>query len=234
MEDITNFDMSRTELLIGKEGVEKLKSKSVTLVGVGGVGGYVAELLVRAGVGKVKLVDFDKVSASNINRQVVAFVDTIGRSKVEVLKEILLRINPDLQIEIIDEKLMPENVENIISPCDMCIDAIDSVADKVALIIYCKKHNIDIISAMGAGNRTSIPRFILTDIYKTHDDGLAKVIRKKLREAGVESLSVVTCEEKALSTGQRIVGSISYYPAMCGITLAAVVINKFLGGNATF
>lgn len=234
MEDNTFFDTSRTGLLIGKEGIEKLKSKSIILVGVGGVGGYVAELLVRAGVGRIKLVDFDKVSASNINRQVVAFVDTIGRSKVEVLKEILLRINPDLQIEIIDEKLTAENVENIISPCDMCIDAIDSVVDKVALIIHCKKHNIDIISAMGAGNRTSIPRFILTDIYKTHDDGLAKVIRKKLREAGVESLSVVTCEEKALSTGERTVGSISYYPAMCGITLAAVVINKFLSELVTF
>ncbi len=228
MEDKTIFDTSRTELLIGKEGIEKLKNKSVILVGVGGVGGYVATMLVRAGVGKIKLVDFDKVSSSNINRQVVANVDTIGKSKVEVLKEMLLKINPDLQCEIEDVKLTADNVEKIITPCHMCIDAIDSVADKVALIIYCKKHNIDIISAMGAGNRTSIPRFVLTDVYKTHDDGLAKVIRKKLREAGVESLSVVTCEEKALSTGERNVGSISYYPGMCGITLAAVVINKFL------
>ncbi len=228
------MDLSREELLIGHDGVETLKSKSVTIVGVGGVGGYVAELLVRAGIGRIKLVDFDNVSPSNINRQVVAFVDTIGKSKVEVLKEILLKINRNLICEIVDERLTAENVEKIITPCHMCIDAIDSVADKVALITFCKTHNINIISAMGAGNRTSIPRFILTDIFKTHDDGLAKVIRKKLREAGVESLSVVTCEEKAILTGERTVGSISYYPAMCGITLAAVVINKFLGGLATF
>ena len=225
------MDLSREELLIGKEGVEKLKSKSVILVGVGGVGGYVAELLVRAGIGMIKLVDFDKVSSSNINRQVVANSKTIGRSKVEVLKEILLKINPNLQCEIVDEKLTSDNVEKIITPCDICIDAIDSVTDKVALIIYCKNHNINIISAMGAGNRTGIPHFILTDIYKTHDDGLAKILRKKLRESGIATLEVVTCEEKAISTGQRTIGSISYYPAMCGITLAAVVINKFLKEN---
>lgn len=222
------MDLSREELLIGKEGVEKLKNKSVTLVGVGGVGGYVATMLVRAGIGKIKLVDFDKVSSSNINRQVVANIDTIGRSKVKVLREMLLKINPQLQCEIVDEKLTADNVEKIITSCHMCVDAIDSVADKIALIIYCKKHNINIISAMGAGNRTSIPRFILTDIFKTHDDGLAKVIRKKLRENGIASLDVVMAEEKALSTGERTIGSISYYPAMCGITLSAVVINKFL------
>lgn len=227
------MDLSREELLIGQEGIAMLKSKSVILVGVGGVGGYVATMLTRAGVGKIKLVDFDRVSPSNINRQVVANVDTIGRSKVEVLREMLLKINPELQCEIVDEKLTAENVERIITPCHMCIDAIDSVADKVALIIYCKKHNIDIISAMGAGNRTSIPRFVLTDIFKTHDDGLAKVLRKKLRESGIATLDVVTCEEKALSTGERTIGSISYYPAMCGITLAAVVINKFLSGLTT-
>lgn len=228
------MDTSRTELLIGKEGIEKLKNKSVILVGVGGVGGYVATMLVRAGVGKIKLVDFDKVSPSNINRQVVANVNTIGRSKVEVLKEKLLEINPNLHCEVVDERLTEQNVDRIITPCDMCIDAIDSVSDKVSLIIYCKKHNIDIISAMGAGNRVSIPRFYLTDIYKTHDDGLAKVLRKKLRESGIATLDVVTCEEKALQVEGRTIGSISYYPAMCGITLAAVVINKFLGGLSTF
>lgn len=225
---IGTMDLSRTELLIGQEGVEKLKSKSVILIGVGGVGGYVATMLVRAGIGKIKLVDFDKVSQSNINRQVVANVNTIGRSKVEVLKEMLLEINPNLNCQIVDQRLTEQNVSEIVTPCDMCIDAIDSVSDKLSLIIYCKAHNINIISAMGAGNRVSVPRFYLTDIYKTHDDGLAKAIRKKLRENGIESLDVVTCEEKALQVEGRTIGSISYYPAMCGITLAAVVINKFL------
>lgn len=223
MEEFT----SRTEKLIGKSGIEKLAQKSVTLVGTGGVGGYVAMLLTRAGIGQITLVDFDKVSPSNINRQVIANVDTIGKSKVEVLRDMLLKINPDLKCQIYDQRLTEQNVGDIIKPCDVCIDCIDSVKDKTALIVYCKRHNIDIISAMGAGNRTGIPRFYLTDIYKTHDDGLAKALRKNLRQAEIDSLDVVTCEEK----GQKIdgtVGSISYYPAMCGITIAAVLINKWL------
>ncbi len=222
------LDTSRTELLIGVDGVEKLKNKSIILVGVGGVGGYVATMLVRAGIGKIKLVDFDKVSSSNVNRQVVATTKTVGRSKVEVLKEMLLEINPKLDCLIVDERLTEDNVSKIITPCDMCIDAIDSVNDKVSLIIYCKKHNISIISAMGAGNRYSVPKFYLTDIYKTHDDGLAKVIRKRLRQEGIDSLDVVTSEDKALQVGERTIGSISYYPAMCGITISAIVINKIL------
>lgn len=228
--EIKEFDTSRTELLIGSDGVELLKNKKVILVGVGGVGGYVATMLVRAGIGHIKLVDFDKVSSSNINRQVVANVNTIGRSKVEVLKDMLLEINPQLDCEIINERLSQDNVSDIITPCDMCIDAIDSVNDKVSLIIYCKKHDVNIISAMGAGNRYCIPKFYVTDIYKTHDDGLAKVIRKKLRQENIENLDVVTSEDKALQIGERTIGSISYYPAMCGITISAVVINKFLEG----
>ncbi len=226
-EKITELDCSRTELLIGEAGVESLKNKSVTVVGVGGVGGYTAYMLARAGVGKLKLVDFDTVSPSNLNRQIVANVDTIGKSKVEVLKEMLLKINPALDCEIVKERLTGENVHEIISQCDMCVDAIDSVKDKVDLIVHCKRGNIKIISAMGAGNRYGVPRFYLTDIYKTHDDGLAKAVRKKLREAGISKLSVVTSEEKGQASGGTV-GSISYYPAMCGITIAAIVINKFL------
>ena len=227
-EKITKLDSSRTQLLIGEEGVRNLEKRSVTVVGVGGVGGYVAYMLARAGVGKLKLVDFDCVSPSNLNRQIVANVNTIGRSKVEVLKEMLLEINPALECEIVNQRLERENVSQIITECDMCVDAIDSVKDKVDLIVHCKSNNIPIISAMGAGNRFGVPRFYLTDIYKTHDDGLAKAVRKKLREAGVAKLSVVTSEEKGSPVGGGTVGSISYYPAMCGTTIAAIVINKFL------
>lgn len=222
---------SRTEILIGEEGVRTLQNKKVTLVGVGGVGGYTAVMLVRAGLGNLTIIDFDKVDKSNINRQVVANSNTIGRSKVDVLAEMLLEINPDLQLNVFNQRVNEGNIPQLIEKCDMCIDAIDSVRDKVALIVHCKRNNIPIISAMGAGNRVDIPRFYLTDIYKTHDDGLAKVIRKRLREEGVESLEVVTAETKPLDAKSDKVGSISYYPAMCGITIAAVVINKFIGGK---
>ncbi len=221
------MDTGRTSLLIGEEGVNNLKDRYVTIVGTGGVGGYVSHMLVRAGVGRINLVDFDRVSSSNINRQVVANVNTIGRLKVEVLKTQLLEINPELEINIFPLRLTEESL-NIIPSCDMVVDAIDSVKDKVALIKYCKGNDIPIISAMGAGNRYDIPKFYLTDIYKTHDDGLAKAIRKKLREAGVKSLEVVTCDSKPVTNQTGVVGSISYYPAMCGITIAAVIINKFL------
>lgn len=221
----------RTELLIGREGVDNLSKRHVTIVGVGGVGGYVATMLARAGVGKLTIIDFDVVSESNINRQVVANVDTVGQKKVLVLEKMLKKINPKLEIIAVDERLEEANATALVQPCDICVDAIDSVKDKVALIKHCKTNNIDIISAMGAGNRYDVPRFYLTDIFKTHDDGLAKAVRKRLREEGIKSLDVVTSETKATPCGDTI-GSISYYPAMCGITLSAVIINKFLNKKA--
>lgn len=223
------MDTSRTELLLNIEGVNTLSSKKVTIVGVGGVGGYAAMMLARAGLGEITIVDFDRVSTSNINRQVVANVNTVGLLKVDVLGKMMKEINPDLKLKVVAEKLTEENVAEIISYCDMCIDAIDSVKDKIALIVHCKKNNIPIISAMGAGNRYDVPKFYLTDIYKTHDDGLAKVVRKKLRSEGIEGLDVVTTDSKPLQNKSGVVGSISYYPAMCGITISAVVINKLLG-----
>lgn len=222
------MDTSRNEILIGKLGQEKIKSKNIAVVGVGGVGGYVATILARSGVEKMTLIDFDKVTSSNINRQVVALLGTIGKSKVEVLKNQLLEINDNMLIQAIDTKLNAENVASLIDESfDYVIDAIDSVSDKVSLICHCKKKNIKIISAMGAGNRMGVPRFYLTDIYKTHDDGLAKVMRKRLRAEGIDSLEVVTSEDKAVSVGTTV-GSISYVPAMCGITIGAIVINKIL------
>lgn len=221
------MDKSRTELLIGKENIEKIAKKHITIVGVGGVGGYVAIMLVRAGIEHLKLIDFDNVSSSNLNRQVVAEVGTIGKAKVDVLKDMLLKINENADIEIINDKICEENVSNYIGKTDIVVDAIDSVKDKIALIIYCKKNNINIISAMGAGNRYDIPNFYLTDIYKTHDDGLAKIIRKKLRGNGIKKLDVVTTDSKPIKCGS-VIGSISYYPAVCGCTISAVVINKII------
>lgn len=221
------MDKSRTQALIGKNNVEKIAFKRVTIVGVGGVGGYVATLLARAGVEKMRIIDFDTVSPSNFNRQVVAVKGNEGRLKVEALKDILLSINEDIEVDSVPQKLDKDNVSSLLKNSDIVIDAIDIVKDKVALIIYCKKHNINILSAMGAGNRYDQPNFYLTDIYKTHDDGLAKVIRKALREEGVKNLDVVTCDSKPEKV-EGVIGSISYYPAVCGAVIASAVVNKII------
>lgn len=221
------MDKSRTQALIGKNNVEKIAFKRVTIVGVGGVGGYVATLLARAGVEKMRIIDFDTVSPSNFNRQVVAVKGNEGRLKVEALKDILLSINEDIEVDSVPQKLDKDNVSSLLENSDIVVDAIDIVKDKVALIIYCKKHSINIISAMGAGNRYDQPNFYLTDIYKTHDDGLAKVIRKALREEGIKNLDVVTCDSKPEKV-EGVIGSISYYPAVCGAVIASAVVNKII------
>ena len=224
------MDNSRTEALIGKDAIKKLASKHVTIVGTGGVGGYTTIMLARAGVEKFKLIDFDDVSPSNVNRQIVAFQSTIGRKKVYVLKEMLLGINPNMVVEVCPTRLTNENLESLIGETDVIIDAIDSVKDKIALIVYSKKNNINIISAMGAGNRYDMPSFKLVDIFSTSDDGLAKVVRKGLREAGIKDLDVVISSSKANKV-EGVIGSISYYPAMSGCFLASVVVNKIINGE---
>ena len=221
------MDKSRTEALIGKENLDKLAKKMITVVGVGGVGGACATMLARAGVEKIRIVDFDLVTSSNVNRQVIAFADTIGQKKVEVLSSMLKRINPNIFVDAICERLTKENVERIVKDSDVVVDAIDSVKDKLELILYCKRNNIYIVSAMGAGNRFDVPNFYLTDIYKTHDDGLAKVLRKKLREENIKELDVVTSSSKPQKV-EGVIGSISYYPAASATVLCAAIINKII------
>ena len=225
----------RTKLLIGKDGAKKLENSHVVVVGVGGVGGYAANLLVRAGVGKLTIVDFDKVDETNINRQIIANTKTIGRPKVDVAREMLLDINPKCNINTLSLKANQETFDQIFAEKpDYVIDAIDIVSDKIDLICYCKENDIKIVSAMGAGNRISIPNFAIIDIFKTSNDGLAKIVRKKLRERKIEHLDVVTSLDKTMPVTQdadskkRIVGSISYYPAMCGCVLSAFVIGNLL------
>lgn len=222
----------RTALLIGEENCEKLKNASITVVGVGGVGGATAIMLARCGVGELRLIDFDRVEESNINRQVVANTETIGKLKVEILKEMILKINPIAKVEAISEKLTKENVSALINKDSYVVDAIDSVADKVELCDFCYKNNIAIISAMGAGNRFDTPNFKLTDIYKTSNDGLAKVMRKKLKERGVKKLDVVVAE----SVAEKItpVGSIAYYPIMCGCVICSTIVNNIISYNINF
>ena len=221
------MDKSRTESLLGKEIVERISKKHITIVGVGGVGGYATVMLARAGVENLTIIDFDAVSSSNVNRQIVAYQSTIGRKKVDVLKDMLLDINPNINIQAFDERLTNKNISQLITQTDIVIDAIDSVKDKLDLIGYCKKNNIYIISAMGAGNRYAVPEFELIDIYQTHDDGLAKKLRGELRKRGIDSLDVVASKFKARKV-DGVIGSISYYPAMSGCFISAVVINKIL------
>lgn len=217
--------LDRTKSLLGEDGIKKLQNASVTIVGVGGVGGEVAVLLARAGVGRLRLVDFDVVDETNINRQAVAYTNTVGKKKTDVLAEIIKKINPNCLVEAISKRLTKENVGELLGDF-FVVDAIDSVQDKVELIDYATKNNLQIVSAMGAGNRFDYPYFKVVDIYKTSNDGLAKVLRKKLKERGVKKLQVVAPE----SVAQKIspVGSISYYPVACATVVSAYVVNQIL------
>lgn len=219
--------LDRTKMLIGQENLDKLEKSHIAIVGLGGVGGYVAVMLARCGVGFLTLIDFDRVDETNINRQVVANTKTVGRLKVDVLSEILTQINPKIQLKVLSERLTENNVEKLIEKdLDYCIDCIDSVKDKVELCAFCHFNHIPIISAMGAGNRFDVPQFKVMDVYKTTNDGLAKIMRKRLREKGVKNLKVVA--PLSLPVKSEMVGSISYYPAMCGCVLSAQVCNEII------
>ena len=217
----------RTELLLGSEALEKLNKASVIVFGVGGVGGYVCEMLARTGVKNITIVDGDKVESSNINRQIIATHSTIGKYKVNVMKERLLDINPNIKIISLQMRYN-ENTQNefILNNYDYIVDAIDSVVDKILLIKNAKEVNANIISSMGAGNRSGIPNFEICDIFKTSYDNLAKKIRQNLREIGVTSLMVCYTKEPAIK--RTPVASVGYYPSVCGITIASFIINKLI------
>jgi len=217
---------SREKRLIGEENFEKLAGSTVAIIGVGGVGGYVCECLARAGIGKLILVDGDKVELSNINRQVIATQSSVGKYKVESWKERIKDINPSCKVETypmfytLTNKVNFENV-------DMVVDAIDSRRDKVELICDVQAMNIDIISAMGAGSRIEGCDFEIVDIYKTKYDGLAKKLRKELKSRDVKALT--TCCTKSQSIKQNgTVGSMSYVPALEGAKIASYVVNKII------
>lgn len=218
---------SRTKLLIGSD-FDKLSKSKIIIFGVGGVGGYVTEMLARSGVANLTIVDFDVVDITNKNRQIIALNSTIGKPKVEVMKARLKDINPEIQVVAINQKLSPDNLSEFnLGEYDYIIDAIDMVTSKLALIEFAYLNNLKIISAMGAGNRKCIPQFEVADIYSTYNDGLAKVMRKELRKRGVLKHNVVFTKNIDEPNGDTI-GSIAYYPAMCGCVLSAFVINELL------
>jgi tRNA A37 threonylcarbamoyladenosine dehydratase len=220
----------RTIALIGEDNIKKLNSKKVIVFGVGGVGGYVVEMLARSNIGEITLVDFDVVSESNINRQIIATTQSINKLKVECIKDRILAINPNCKVNIFAEKLTTENISIFnLKKYDFVIDCIDMVTSKIALIKFCYDNKIKIISSMGAGNRFELPKFEICDIFKTENDGLAKAIRSKLRSLGVKRSLV--CYSKQNAKKQKVIGSIAYFPASCGINIAAYVINYFIKEN---
>ena len=222
---------SRTELLIGKESIEKLNKAKVAIFGIGGVGSFVVEGLVRAGVENFILVDNDKICLTNLNRQLIATHKTIEKSKVEVAKERILEINPNAKVETYQEFFMPESKELLDETVDYIVDSVDTVTAKIELVVRANKLNIPIISSMGTGNKLDPTRFEVTDIYKTSVCPLAKVMRKELRARGIKELKVVYSKEEPIkleSDRNQVPGSISFVPSVAGLIIAGEVIKDII------
>ena len=225
---------SRTELLIGKKGIEKLKDSKVALFGLGGVGSYVLEGLVRAGIGNFILVDKDEVDITNLNRQIIATRKTIGKPKVEVAKERILEINPEANVEIYQEFFMPETKGILDESIDYIVDAVDTVTAKIELVVRANKLNIPIISSMGTGNKLDPTKFEVADIYKTSVCPLAKVMRKELKTRGIKKLKVVYSKEEPIKRQandelrKQVPASISFVPSVAGLIIAGEVIKDIL------
>ena len=247
---------SRTAMLIGQDGIDKLQNASVAIFGVGGVGGYTVEALARSGVGTFHLIDNDTVSESNLNRQIIATRKTIGRLKVEVAKERILDINPHATVYTYPTFFLPENADDFdFSSYDYVVDAIDTVTGKLEIIVRATEANVPVISAMGAGNKMDPTAFVVTDIYKTSVCPLAKVMRRELKKRGIKKLKVVYSTEVAMkpmnleaennsqcdapvsvettaapAPGRKKAtpGSMSFIPGVAGLILAGEVIKDLL------
>jgi tRNA A37 threonylcarbamoyladenosine dehydratase len=232
---------SRTRLLIGDEAINKLKNSRVAVFGIGGVGGYVCEALVRSGVGAFDLIDSDTVSLTNLNRQIIATHKSIGRYKTEVMKERMLDINPDVDVRIHNCFFLPENADSFpFTEYDYVVDAVDTVTAKIELVMKCKAENVPIISSMGAGNKLDASAFKVADIYKTNVCPLAKVMRRELKKRGVRKLKVVYSEEMPITpvpdiddieqTNKRsLPGSVAFVPSVAGLIIAGEVIKDLAG-----
>ena len=222
---------SRTELLIGKEGIEKLQSSTVAVFGIGGVGSYTVEGLARAGVGHLIIVDYDKYDITNINRQIGAMHSTIGKYKVDVMKERILDINPNCIVEA----YRPDEIEggeiNLVnSNITYVVDAIDTMKNKIELIEKCNKENVKIITATGAGNKLDATKFQVADIYKTSVCPVCKILRKELKKRNIKKLKVVYSTEipKIPDTEEKVLGSVSFVPSVAGLIIAGEVVKDIV------
>lgn len=229
---MNNNWLHRTELLIGKENVSKLKNSCVAVFGCGGVGSYAIEGLVRSGIGTLIIIDHDEVDITNINRQLIADKTTVGLSKVEVAKQRAKQINPEINVITYQEFGNISNFTNIIpTDCTYIVDAIDSINSKVELIEYAKNNNIPIISSMGTGNKLNPTMFEVDDIFNTTICPLARIMRKRLREIGIEHLKVVYSKEKPKKfdeTKNEITASISFVPSVCGLIISSEVVKDII------
>lgn len=225
--------LEREELLIGRENIEKLNKSTVAIFGCGGVGSYVLEALVRAGIGNIVIVDKDTVDITNINRQLIADTTTVGKDKVEVAKQRALKINPNINIEI-HKCFYDENQTELIKPeYDYIVDAIDSVKSKISLIQEAHNKNVKIISAMGMGNKLNPTMIEVADISKTEMCPLAKVVRKRLREIGINHTKVVYSKEPVTRTDNSLenkgtTASISFVPSVCGLVIASEIVKDII------
>lgn len=222
---------SRTEMIIGKSGIETLQNAKIAVFGLGGVGSFAVEALARVGIGNFILVDNDVVDITNINRQIIATHSTVGEYKVNVMKERILDINPNAKIETYKLFYMPECKENILNQSvDYVLDCIDTVTAKIELIVNCNKLNIPIISAMGTGNKLNPQMFEITDIYKTSVCPLAKVMRKELKNRDIKHLKVLYSKEEPVRFKEknRTPGSISFVPSVAGLMMAGEVIKDII------
>lgn len=225
----------RTELLLGRDGVERLRKSKVAVFGIGGVGGYVCEALVRSGVGAFELIDRDTVSVTNLNRQIIALHSTVGRYKAEVMKERMLDINPDVLVTVRNFFFLPENADEFdFSAYDYVVDAVDTVTAKLEIILRARAAGVPVISSMGAGNKLDPGRFQVSDIYKTSICPLARVMRRELKKRGVEHLKVVWSDEAprhpAFEEGmERVPGSTAFVPSSAGLMIASEVVKDLAG-----
>lgn len=236
---------SRTELLLGNDAMKRLSGARVAVFGVGGVGGYVVEALVRSGIGAVDLIDNDKVCLTNLNRQIIATRSTIGQYKVDVMRERILDINPDCMVEVHKCFYLPETKEQFdFKQYDYVVDAVDTVTAKIALVLQAKEADVPIISSMGAGNKLNPAAFEVADIYETSVCPLAKVMRRELKRRGVKSLKVVyskeepltplpqegeTSEEFKAERRRATPGSMAFVPSVAGLIIASEVVKDIAG-----
>ena len=227
-------ELLRTQMLLGKENVDKLWQKRVVVFGIGGVGGYACEALARSGVGQIDLVDNDTVSLSNINRQIIALHSTVGRPKVEVMRERICDINPQIKVNAYNMLFTKENSADFdFSAYDYVVDAIDMVSSKIELVLCCERAGTPIIASMGTGNKLNPCAFKVSDIYKTSVCPLARVMRTELKKRGVKRLKVVYSEEipamqETGEGGRRVPASCAFVPSVAGLIIASEVIKDLV------
>lgn len=231
---------SRLERLLGAQGVAKLASARVMVIGIGGVGSNCVETLARGGVGSFVIIDDDRVEESNVNRQAIAFSSTLGRLKVDVMRDMIADINPQAHVKTLERRILPDDVESLFEECpvDYCIDAQDTIVTKLALAAYCEEHDLSLLSSMGAANTFDPTKLAFADIYETSSCPLSRVVRKQARKAGIKRMRVLYSTETPAHTQTREgaersersdLGTMSYMPAIMGQMLAARCISDALG-----